>query len=135
MLMDLFIVPRGLSVNEEKAKRTVTSSMSVVHQHYVAKDWSQINNTVKKSLYYGVTFDNEWFDPRLIADLKAVLIYSREIDMFTIFTVNGEGNVKFQPRIFRSEYKLNPDIKIQPLPFNHQSLKYEKLIGGWLYVD
>jgi hypothetical protein len=135
MLMDLFIVPRKAVVNEDKAKRTVESSMSVVHQHYLAQSWSQINKTIKTSLYYGVAFDNEWFDPRLIKDLQAVLIYARDIDMFSVFTAEGDGNVIFQPRIFRSELKLNPDIPGQPLPYEHQKRSFEKLIGGWLYID
>ena len=133
--MDLFIVPRKAVINEAKAKRTVESSMSVVHQHYMAKDWQQINNTRKQSLYYGVAYDNEWFDSRLIDDLKAVLLFARNVDMFSIFTAEGGGDVKFMPRVFGSYLKLNPDIKSQPLPFDHQSLKFEKLIGGWLYID
>lgn len=122
-------------LNEDKAKRTVESSMSVVHLHYQAKDWRQINNTSKQSLFYAVAYDNEWFDPRLIEDLKAVLIYSSGIGMFTVFVAEGEGKVIFEPRVFSSELKLNPDIKSQPLPLNHQSVPFEKLIGGWLYVD
>lgn len=133
--MDLFIVPRKLVLNEDKAKRTVESSMSVVHQHYAAKDWRQINNTRKQSLYYAVAYDNEWFDPRLIDDLKAVLMFARDIDMFSVFTAEGGGHVQFMPRVFSSMLKLNPDIKDQPLPYNHQSLHFEKLIGGWLYID
>jgi len=135
MLMDLFIVPRKAVLNEDKAKRTVESSMSVVYRHYLAKDWRQINNTLKTSLYYAVAYDNEWFDHRLIADLKAVLIYARDIDMFSVFTAEGGGDVKFQPRVFSNRLKLNPDIKSQPLPFDHQSKSFEKLIGGWLYID
>jgi hypothetical protein len=135
MLMDLFIMPRTAVLDENKAKRTVESSMSIVHQHYMAKSWSQINNTLKTSLYYTVAWDNEWFDPRLIEDIKAVLIYSRDIDMFSVFTAEGGGKVTFEPRVFRNSLKLNPDIPQQPLPFDHERCSFEKLIGGWLYVD
>ncbi len=133
--MDLFIVPRKGLLNEEKAKRTVESSMSIVHQHYAARSWSQINSTIKKSLFYAVAYDNEWFDPRLIADIRSVLLYSRDIDMFSLFMARGDGKVVFEPRLFSSNLKLNPDIKSQPLPFNSEKCKFEKLIGGWLYVD
>lgn len=135
MLMDLFIVPRSGILNEEKAKRTVESSLSIVHQHYVARSWRQINKTPKQSLYYAVAYDNEWFDPRLVMDIRSVLLYSREIDMFTIFVARGDGKVVYQPRLFSSSLKLNPDVSDQPLPFNHEKYKFEKLIGGWLYVD
>lgn len=135
MLMDLFILPRNRLFNEEKAKRTIASSLKVVHNYYEARSFVQINKTPKNSLYYAVAYDNEWFDPRLVIDLQTVLLYSRGIDMFSVFTAEGDGNVVYQPRVFRKELQLNPDIVNQPLPYDHEKLKFEKLIGGWLYID
>lgn len=132
--MDLFVVPSRSVFDEGKARRAVKSSMLIINQYWRAKDWRQINNTIKTSLYYMVVYDNEWFDPRLIADLKAALIYSRGVDMLVVFTAEGGGEVRYEPRIFSNNLKLNPDIK-QPLPYGHEGLKFEKLIGGWLYVD
>jgi hypothetical protein len=133
-LLDLFIVPSKRVFDENKARRAVESSMSIINQYWQAKDWQQINITMKTSLYYMVVYDNEWFDPRLVTDLKTVLIYSREIDMLVVFTAEGGGEVRFQPRVFSSKHLLNVDEKA-PLPHKHRELKFEKLIGGWLYVD
>ena len=135
MLIDLFIVPKGLMIDETKSERAIKSSTSIVHQYYIATNWRQINNTPKMSFFYTVVYDNEWFDPRLVADLKAFLLYSRGIDMFSLFRVNGEGEVTFQPRVFQSNLYLDPDVTRQPLPRNHKSLKFEKVLGGWLYYD
>jgi hypothetical protein len=133
-LMDLFILPRRSVFNENKARRAVESSMSIISQHWQAKDYRQVNKTSKTSFYYMVVYDDEWFDSRLISELRAALIYSREIQMFVVFIAEGAKQVIFQPRIFSSDLKLDPDER-QPLPFNHNSLNFEKLIGGWLYVD
>lgn len=133
--MDLFIVPRNRFIDTEKAKRAVESSVKVVHKYWTAKNWVQINNTVKKSMFYGVVYDNEWFDARLVRDLQGILLYSLDVDMFSLFLADGEGEVTYQPRVFSSLLKLNPDIREQPLPFDHESLHFEKLLGGWLYYD
>lgn len=135
MFLDLFIVPRNLVLNEKKAERTVKSSINVAQHYWHAKNWVQINSTEKRCLYYGVFYDNEWFDPRLIKELRAVLIGSLNIEMFSVFRAEGDGRVRYEPRIFTRNLKLNPDIGNQPLPFNHEKVRHEKLIGGWLYVD
>lgn len=146
--MDLFILPRKMRMDESKAGRAVKSSMSLVNMHWRAKDVRQINNTVKTSIFYMVIYDNEWFDPRLIEELKIALVYSSNIEMFVVFlakilvdnprdlniTKLGGDDVIYQPRVFNSLLKLNPDEK-QPLPYNHDNLNFEKLIGGWLYSD
>jgi hypothetical protein len=54
--------------------------------------------------------------------------------MFVVFLAQTGEEVTFQPRVFSSLLELNPDEK-QPLPFDHNNLNFEKLIGGWLYVD
>lgn len=133
--MDLFIVPRRAQIDESKGDRAIKSVASILKAAHLARSWEQINNTRKQSVYYSVVFDNEWFDPRLVSDLNAFLVYSVGIDMFTLFRVNGEGEVSYQPRVFNSSLKLNPDIKSQPLPFNHKTITFEKILGGWLYFD
>jgi hypothetical protein len=135
MFLDLFIVPRKLVINEKKAERTVKSSIKVVQNYWQATGWSQINSTQKKCLFYGVFYDDEWFDPRLVEELRAVLIGSLNIEMFSVFRAEGDGKVRYEPRIFARNLRLNPDISNQPLPFHHEKVKHEKLIGGWLYVD
>ena len=128
-------MPSKLVIDLNKARRAVTSSTSIIHHYWGAKDKREINNTIKTSLYYMVIYDNEWFDSRLITDLKSALIYSRDIDMFVVFLAEGGGQETiYQPRVFNSQLKLSLDEN-QPLPPNHESLKFEKLIGGWLYVD
>lgn len=133
-LMDLFILPRKVRIDESKACRAVESSMSIVNMHWHAKDVRQINNTIKTSIFYMVVYDNEWFDPRLIEELKIALVYSSNIEMFVVFLAREGEEVIYQPRVFNSLLKLNPDEK-QPLPFDHDNLNFEKLIGGWLYID
>lgn len=128
-------MPSKLVIDLNKAQRAVESSASIIHHYWGAKDKREINNTMKTSLYYMVVYDNEWFDSRLITDLKSALIYSRDIDMFVVFLAEGGGGETiYQPRVFNSQLKLNLDEN-QLLPPNHKSLKFEKLIGGWLYVD
>lgn len=135
MLMDLFIVPASGVINEKKATRTIHSCHEIIHSYWQAVNWKQINHTHKQSPFYGVIYDNEWFDPRLVWDLRSFLIYSRGIDMFSVFKARGDGKVVYEPRIFKKNLILNPDITKQPLPFDHEKLKFEKLIGGWLYTD
>lgn len=135
MFLDLFIVPRNRVINEPKATRTVKSSKGLVKQYWQATSWKQINETQKTALYYGVVYDNEWFDHRLIKDLHSVLLLNMNIDMFSLFCARGDGKVVYEPRVFRRELLLDPHILHQPLPVGHRQLKFEKLIGGWLYVD
>ena len=134
-LLDLFILPSKLVIDDRKARRAVESSFFIINKYQGVKDWRQINDTIKSSLYYMVVYDNEWLDSRLVSDLRSALIYSRGIDMFVVFLAEGGGQeVFYQPRVFSSQLRLSLDEN-QPLPPNHQSLKFEKLIGGWLYVD
>ena len=108
--------------------------MPIVNMYWQAKDVRQINRTIKTSIFYMVVYDDEWFDPRLIEELKVALLYSSNIEMFVLFLAQEGADVTFQPRVFNSLLKLNPDEKCL-LPFNHGSLNFEKLIGGWLYID
>lgn len=135
MFLDLFIIPRNRFINEAKAERTVKSSMPVVQHYWQAKDWTQVNKTEKHCLFYGVFYDNEWFDPKLIKELRVVFLGSLNVEMFSIFCARGDGQVRYEPRIFARKLKLNPDISNQPLPYYPEKVIHEKLIGGWLYVD
>lgn len=135
MFLDLFIVQRGLTINQKKAERAIKTAMPVTKQFWQARNWDEINKTKKTNFYYGVIYDNEWFESRLIKDLSIILVKNMNIEMFTLFVARGDGKVRFEPRIFSSNLLLNVDIKNQPLPYNHEKLHHEKLLGGWLYVD
>lgn len=138
MLMDIFILPSsGKFVNDKGLSRLIKSIDNTICRTYMkVVDFADINSQYKSTPFYGVFYDNEYFDPRLTKALKTFLLYSRDINMFIIFiNTKGSKNIIFQPRIFMSQHKLNPDRHDLPLPINEQILKSEKILNGWVYRD
>lgn len=138
MLLDIFVLPSlGKFVNDKGLTRLMCSiDFNICKSYTKVVDFADINNQAKELPFYGVFFDNEYMDSRLSKALKTFLIYSRDIDMFSLFIhTKGSLNILFQPRIFMRQHKLNPDRKELPLPINEQILTSEKILNGWVYRD
>lgn len=138
MFMDIFVLPRrGSALNEKKTIRLHESAKEIANIFYAAKDFRSVNNAFKQALFYSVFYDDEFLDPRLVSELRAALMYSASIDMFSLFIADGgaDGRVVFQPRVFKKELLLDLDCAQQPLPREHARLRFEKLLGGWVYRD
>lgn len=138
MLFDVFVLPSsGKLVSNAGFNRLVKSiTPDVCFNYTLVASFADINQERKNRPFFGVFFDNEYFDSRLSKSLRSFLIYARGIDMFTVFIYRqGADCVLYQPRIFSSQLKLNPDKRELPLPVNERELVSEKILNGWVYRD
>jgi len=138
MLLDIFVLPSsGKFISDTGLKRLVESvGPSVCDCYTKVTDFADINRQFKEKPFYGVFYDNEYFDERLTKSLFTFLLYARGFDMFVLFIRTlGSSNILFQPRIFQSHHQLNPDRKDLPLPLNEKQLVSERILNGWIYRD
>lgn len=136
MLLDIFVLPSsGRFVSDAGLNRLIESVGPAVCDSFMkVTSFADINQQRKNRPFYGVFYDNEYFDPRLAKAIPNFLIYSRGIDLMTVFIwPKGSKEILFQPRIFKSKHNLNPDRKNLPLPLNEKDLISERILDGWVY--
>lgn len=138
MLMEIFVLPSsGRFISKAGLHRLVNSVPRNLCSEYTrVVDFTDINNQKNMIPWFAVFFDNEYIDLKLARSIQRFLLFSRGIDMFSLFLyTQGSSSVLFQPRIFKSEILLDPRIDSQPLPHGVEQYKHEKILDGWVYRD
>jgi len=90
-----------------------------------------INEDVKETDWYAVFFDNEIVSLDLKDAMLKIMEIETDIDCFIFMEKYPDGRIFQAPRMFKKHVELGAH-GFMP---TDQSLKFERILDGWIYKD
>jgi hypothetical protein len=123
-MMTLFVV--NSCADAQDPTESIDSFGALASEVNEVASLNEINGTVRGEDWYGVIYDDEVIDERLLEGIK-VFLKESSADVLVLFKTNGEKG-SYSPRIFRSHITLQ-EGSLMP----EQDVRFERVLNGWIH--